>query len=131
MTSYVLLIRRLDRSVLTRALDACVSAQPRGKDGTVDKPGSWVRRLATDDRTQYDHACSEQTWQEFTERLGPSAAAWSVAAAREITAAVLGALPRFADGVGERRAVGKGIEGGVLCILASVYSDAVVDPATP
>ena len=64
------------------------------------------------------------------ERLGPSAVAWSVAAAREITAAVLGALPRFAAGVGERRAVGKGIEGGVLCILASVYSGAVVNPAT-
>jgi sugar diacid utilization regulator len=95
-----------------------------------DKPGSWVRRLGTDDRTRNDHACSEQTWQEFTERLGPSAVAWSVAAAREITAAVLGALPRFAVGVGERRAVGKGIEGGVLCILASVYSGAVVDPAT-
>jgi sugar diacid utilization regulator len=50
--------------------------------------------------------------------------------AREITSAVLGALPRFAAGVGERRAVGQGIEGGVLCILASVYSGAVVDPAT-
>jgi hypothetical protein len=46
-----------------------------------DKPGSWVRRLGADDRTRYDHACSDQTWQEFTERLGPSAAAWSVAAA--------------------------------------------------
>ncbi len=95
-----------------------------------DKPGSWVRRLGTDDRTRYDHACSEQTWQEFTERLGPSPVAWSVAAAREITAAVLGALPRFAVGVGEERAVGKGVEGGVLCILASVYSGTVVDPAT-
>ena len=95
-----------------------------------DKPGSWVRRLGTDDRSRHDHACSEQTRREFTERLGPSAVAWSVVTAREITAAVLSALPRFAAGVGERRAVGKGIEGGVLCILASVYSGTVVDPAT-
>jgi sugar diacid utilization regulator len=95
-----------------------------------DRPGSWVRRLGTDGRAWYDHACSEQTRQEFTERLGPSAVAWSVATAREITSAVLSALPRFAAGVGEQRAVGKGIEGGVLCILASVDSGAVVDPAT-
>lgn len=103
------------------------------EDGRVavdDRPGLWVLRLGTDDRARYDHACSEQTWQEFTERLGPSAVAWSVVAAREITAAVLGALPRFAAGVGEQRAVAKGIEGGVLCILASVYRGAVVDPAT-
>ena len=95
-----------------------------------DKPGSWVRRLGTDDRARYDHACSEQTWREFTERLGPSAVAWSVAAAREITSSVLRALPRFAAGVGEQRAAGEGIEGGVLCILASIYSGAVVDPVT-
>jgi sugar diacid utilization regulator len=95
-----------------------------------DRPGSWVRRLGADGRTWYDHACSEQTRQEFTERLGPSAVAWSVATAREITSAVLSALPRFAAGVGEQRAVGKGIEGGVLCILASVYSGTVVDPVT-
>lgn len=95
-----------------------------------DKPGSWVRRLGTDDRTRYDHACSEQTRQDFTERLGPFAVAWAAAAGREITSAVLSALPRFAAGVGEQRALGKGIEGGVLCILASVYSGNVVDPAT-
>jgi hypothetical protein len=95
-----------------------------------DRPGSWVRRLGAHDRAGYDHACSEQTRQEFTELLGPAAVAWSVAAAREITAAVLRELPRFAAGVGERRAVAKGIEGGVLCVLASVYSGAVVDPAT-
>ena len=77
-----------------------------------------------------DHACSEQTRSEFTQRLGPAAVAWSVAAAREITAEVLGELPRFSAGVGEQRAVAKGIEGGVLCVLASVYSGAVVDPAT-
>ena len=95
-----------------------------------DKPGLWVRMLGTDDRTRFDYACSEQTRQDFTERLGPSAVGWSVVTAREIAAAVLSALPRFPPGVGERRAVGKGIEGGVLCILASVYSGIVVDPAT-
>lgn len=100
-------------------------------EGPVDdQPGSWVRRLGTDDRARHDYACSEQTRREFTERLGPSAVAWSVVAAREITSVVLGALPRFAAGVGEWRAVGKGVEGGVLCVLASVCSGAVVDPAT-
>ena len=95
-----------------------------------DKPGSWVRMLGTDDQTRFDHACSEETRREFTERLGPSAVGWSVVTAREIAAAVLSALPRFAAGVGERRAVGKGVEGGVLCILASVYSGIAVNPAT-
>jgi sugar diacid utilization regulator len=100
-------------------------------DSRVDeKPGSWVRRLGTDDRGRHDYACSEQTRREFTERLGPSAVAWSVVAAREIASAVVGTPPRLPPGVGERRAVGKGIEGGVLCILASVYSGSVVDPAT-
>jgi PucR C-terminal helix-turn-helix domain len=97
---------------------------------TGDRPGSWVRRLGADDRARCDHACSEQTRSEFTQRLGPAAVAWSVAAAREITAEVLGELPRFSAGVGEQRVVAKGIEGGVLCVLASVYSGAVVDPAT-
>ena len=103
---------------------------PRIAVDAGDRPGSWVRGLGAHDRTRYDHACSEQTQQQFTELLGPAAVAWSVAAAREITAAVLSELPRFAAGVGERRAVAKGIEGGVLCVLASVYSGAVVDPAT-
>ncbi len=95
-----------------------------------DKRGSWVRMLRTDDPSRYDHACSERTKQDFTERLGTSAVDWSVATAREITSSVLGALPRFAAGVGEQQALAKGIEGGVLCILASVYSGVVVDPAT-
>jgi sugar diacid utilization regulator len=116
---------------LTRVADARVSAGLRWKERAVDeKLGSWVPTLRADNRTQYDHASLEQTRQEFTERLGPSAVAWSVAAATEIASAVFSALPRFAAGVGERRAVGKGVEGGVLCILASVYSGIVVDPAT-
>jgi sugar diacid utilization regulator len=95
-----------------------------------EKRGSWVSMLRPDDRGRHDHACSEQTRQEFTERLGGTAVDWSGTAAREITSSVAAELPRFAAGVGERQALGKGIEGGVLCILASVRSGVVVDPAT-
>ena len=67
---------------------------------TGDRPGAWVRRLGADDRARCDHACSAQTRSEFTERLGPAAVAWSVVAAREITAEVLGELPGSRPGSG-------------------------------
>jgi sugar diacid utilization regulator len=100
------------------------------EDGMVDdNRGSWVRLLRADDPDRYGHACSDGTRQHFTERLGPATVAWSAATATEIAAAVLGALPRPVAGVGEQQAVHRGIEGGVLCILASVHGGAVVDPA--
>ena len=44
------------------------------KDAAVDdKLGTWIRLLRTDERGRYENACSDQTKQDFTERLGPSA----------------------------------------------------------
>lgn len=95
-----------------------------------DERGSWVRSLRADGRNRCDHASSAQTRRDFVERLGGPALDWSAAAAREITSTTLADRPRFAAAVGEQPTVLKGIEGGILCVLASVHSGLVVDPAT-
>ena len=95
-----------------------------------EKLGAWVRSLRTDSRNRCDFASSEQTRRDFAERLGLPALDWTAAAARDIASSTLAARPRFATAVGEQPTVVKGIEGGVLCVLASVHSGAVVDPAT-
>ncbi|MFI9386679.1 PucR family transcriptional regulator [Kutzneria sp. NPDC052558] len=93
-----------------------------------DKLGAWVRSLRADGRSR-DFASSEQTRRDFAEWLGPSALDWAAATAREVAAATLAARPGFAAAVGEQPTVLKGIEGGVLCVLASVHSGVVQDPA--